>query len=128
LIAIDGADGVGKSALASWLAWQLGMPAVHLDMFMVRDSDPLQWRADELKRIIGSRVESGNPVIVEGVLVLDALEQISRRPDFMIFIRGEGSHCLEGRLCDYRLRRDPQTASHFCLDGFEERPHPTELE
>jgi 2-phosphoglycerate kinase len=24
LIAIDGADGVGKSSLASWLAWQLG--------------------------------------------------------------------------------------------------------
>jgi predicted GTPase len=27
LIAIDGADGIGKSSLASWLAWQLGMPA-----------------------------------------------------------------------------------------------------
>jgi pantothenate kinase-related protein Tda10 len=26
LIAIDGADGMGKSSLASWLAWQLGTP------------------------------------------------------------------------------------------------------
>jgi 2-phosphoglycerate kinase len=32
LIAIDGADGVGKSSLASWLAWQLGAPAVYLDL------------------------------------------------------------------------------------------------
>jgi len=28
LIAIDGADGIGKSSLASWLAWQLGAPAI----------------------------------------------------------------------------------------------------
>jgi 2-phosphoglycerate kinase len=32
LIAIDGADGVGKSSLASWLAWQIGAPAIHLDL------------------------------------------------------------------------------------------------
>jgi hypothetical protein len=30
LIGIDGDDGVGKSSLASWLAWQLGAPTVHL--------------------------------------------------------------------------------------------------
>jgi 2-phosphoglycerate kinase len=29
LIAIDGADGVGKSSLASWLSWQLGAPAIY---------------------------------------------------------------------------------------------------
>jgi hypothetical protein len=31
LIGIDGADGLGKSSLPSWLAWQLGAPAIHLD-------------------------------------------------------------------------------------------------
>ena len=35
LIVIDGADGMGKSSLASWLAWQLGMPAVQLDLFIL---------------------------------------------------------------------------------------------
>ena len=34
LIAVDGMDGVGKSSLASWLAWQTGMPTVHLDLFI----------------------------------------------------------------------------------------------
>ena len=29
LIAIDGADDAGKSSVASWLAWQLGMPALN---------------------------------------------------------------------------------------------------
>ena len=34
LIAIDGPDGIGKSSLASWLAWQLGMPAIQLDLYL----------------------------------------------------------------------------------------------
>jgi shikimate kinase len=45
LIAIDGADGVGKSSLASWLGWQLGMPALQLDLYLIKDSNPLAWRA-----------------------------------------------------------------------------------
>jgi hypothetical protein len=37
LIAIDGADLAGKSSLASWLAWQLGMPAVQLvDLYLIK--------------------------------------------------------------------------------------------
>jgi pantothenate kinase len=52
LIAIDGPDGVGKSSLASWLAWQLEMPSLHLDVYLVRDSKPQQWRTDDLERAI----------------------------------------------------------------------------
>src|ERR1700745_3187927 len=55
LIAIDGADGIGKSSLASWLAWQLGAPAIHLDLYLVRGSDPLRWRTDELQRAVDTR-------------------------------------------------------------------------
>src|SRR5437660_479813 len=56
LIAIDGADGVGKSSLASWLAWQLGAAAVYLDLYIVRGSSPLRWRSDELRRIVSTRL------------------------------------------------------------------------
>jgi chloramphenicol 3-O-phosphotransferase len=42
LVAIDGADGIGKSSLASWLAWQTGMPTVHLDLFLTC-VQPIQW-------------------------------------------------------------------------------------
>src|SRR5215469_13393689 len=74
LIAIDGPDGVGKSSLASWLAWQLGAPAIHLDLYLVRGSDPLRWRNDELKAILDTRlVEHAKPVVVEGILILQAL-------------------------------------------------------
>jgi hypothetical protein len=51
LIAIDGMDGVGKSSLGSWLAWQLGMPAVHLDLF-IASLYPIQWLTADLKRLI----------------------------------------------------------------------------
>jgi hypothetical protein len=56
LIAIDGADGIGKSSLASWLAWQLGAPAIYLDLYVVRGSNPLRWRSDELQSIIHTRL------------------------------------------------------------------------
>jgi pantothenate kinase-related protein Tda10 len=41
LIGIDGLDGSGKSSLAAWLSWQLEMPAIHLDVYVVQNSDPL---------------------------------------------------------------------------------------
>jgi pantothenate kinase-related protein Tda10 len=77
LIAIDGADGVGKSSLASWLAWQLGAPAIHLDLYLIRNSDPLRWRIDDLQRTIDTRlVEHTKPLVVEGIMILDALGKI----------------------------------------------------
>ncbi len=89
LIAIDGADHCGKSSLASWLAWQLGMPAVQLDLYLT-NLYPIQWRVDDLARVVTQRidVDRGRPVIIEGVLMLDALDQIRRKPDFLVFVRG----------------------------------------
>ncbi len=122
LIAIDGADGVGKSSLASWLAWQLGMPTVHVDLFLVRGSSgPYRWRIDEIEHVIASRIDHRRPIIVEGIFILDVLEQISRRPDFMVFIRGEGSSLFaKTGLRDYFERRKPEEAAQVCLDGFAE--------
>jgi uridine kinase len=89
LIAIDGADGCGKSSLASWLAWQLGMPTVHLDLFMTATA-PAEWRKDDLGRAISHRLDRERPVIVEGILVLDAIEQVRRTQGFLVFVRGKG--------------------------------------
>src|SRR5262249_60969949 len=78
LIVIDGADGSGKSSLASWLAWQLGMPAVQLDLYLTC-LDPIQWLVNDLSRVVARRIDRGRPVIVDGVLALDALDQIRRK-------------------------------------------------
>jgi hypothetical protein len=120
LIAIDGADGVGKSSLASWLAWQLGMPAIHLDLYTIRDSRPLMWHTEEVARLAEIRLSRGMPIIVEGILVLNVMEEIGRCPDFLAYIRGDGGHSLSKRLADYRLRQKPETRAHFSLDRFHE--------
>jgi len=66
LIAIDGLAGSGKSSLAAWLSWQLEMPAIHLDTYIIRDSEPLAFRSDHLKAAVDSCLEMRQPVIVEG--------------------------------------------------------------
>ena len=119
LIAIDGADGVGKSSLASWLAWQLELPAVHLDLYLTRDSEQLRWRKEELAHVIRERIDLGKPIIVEGVLVLDALNEIARCADFLIFIRGQGGHGLTRQISDYYSRLRPEANAHFTLQGFD---------
>jgi hypothetical protein len=120
LIAIDGADGIGKSSLASWLAWQLGMPAVHLDLYLIRDSKPLKWRTDEVERLIHSRIDKGQPIIVEGVFVLDVLDKIHRAADFITYVHGEGGYTFSKLLDDYRRRRKPKEIAQFSIGGFDE--------
>jgi putative SOS response-associated peptidase YedK len=120
LIAIDGRDGVGKSSLASWLAWQLGMPSVHLDLYLIRGSRPLKWMTAEIDRLIQARLNLGRPLIVEGMLVLDVLDQISRAPDFLAYVSGKGGNMFSKRLDQYQVRYDPVKRAHFSLNGFDE--------
>lgn len=102
LIAIDGLDGAGKSSLAAWLSWQLEMPAVHLDLYIVRDSSPLQFRASELTKVLDARAKLHRPVIVEGILVLKVLSEIGRTPDFLVFVhRASHKSSLRTLTSDY---------------------------
>lgn len=121
LIAIDGPDGVGKSALASWLAWQLEMPSLHLDVYLVRDSKPQQWRTDDLEQAIRSRLDLGRPVVIEGVMLLDVLDKVGRTPGFLVYIQHEDENedqdasDLRKSLINYRLRRKPEQLAKFKL-------------
>jgi len=63
LIAVDGADNAGKSSLASWLAWQLGMPAVQLDLYLT-SLRPIQWLAEDLARVVACRLDRDRPLPV----------------------------------------------------------------
>jgi uridine kinase len=115
LIAIDGADGVGKSSLASWLAWQLGMPAVQLDLYLTND-EPIQWLTADLDRAVARRLGSSRPVIVDGVLVLDALDQIGREADFLVWVDGGGEGRLAPQIATYRLRQ--KRTADFTIEGY----------
>jgi len=103
------------------------MPTLHLDVYLVRDREPQQWRTDDLECAIHARLDIGRPVIVEGVLLLDALDQIGRSPDFLIYIRGKDENDdddeevaalasnLRKALFDYRSRRKPEERAQFKL-------------
>jgi hypothetical protein len=86
LVGIDGRDGGGKTSAANWLAWQLGMPTIHLDLFVKRTESegPISWRTDDVARCLESR--GARPIIVERVLLLDALSEVQRKADFLIFV------------------------------------------
>ena len=117
LIAIDGADGIGKSSLASWLAWQLGMPTVHLDLFLT-SLHPIQWLTADLKRAVDRRLDLKRPVIVEGVMVLDALDQIGRKADLVVYVEGVGGIGLAEQLVEYQDVRSLPSSADFSLDGY----------
>lgn len=135
LIGIDGREGTGKTSLSDWLAWQLGMPAIHLDLFLIQSEipAPIGRRVSDLDRCIKAR--GNRPLIVEGVLLLDALDEVGRSPDFLIFvdeqpppatrIRQPDSDLIDTRefslgnqVAAYFSRRSPSDRAAFRLKGF----------
>jgi hypothetical protein len=113
LIGLDGRDGHGKTSAANWLAWQFGMPALHLDLFTEHHdyTRAMEWRSVDLQRCLTAR--NKRPIIIEGVLLLDALDTIGRSPDFFVFVEREEP----GRLRDRSLDNDLQDPREFCLSN-----------
>jgi hypothetical protein len=89
LIGIDGRWGAGKSSLACWLGWQLGMPAISLDLYVVRDTNPLEWRYEDLGRVIQAKLRLRRPLIVEGICLCRALHAIDHDPDFLVWLENK---------------------------------------
>jgi pantothenate kinase-related protein Tda10 len=121
LIAIDGADGCGKSSLASWLAWQLGMPAIQLDLYLT-SLEPIGWLTADLERVVARRLDRARPlpVIIDGVLALDALDQIERKVDFLVFVNGLYRESrLAPQIAAYQSRRNLPVLANFSIDGYE---------
>jgi hypothetical protein len=120
LIGIDGRDGASKSSCGSWLAWQLGMPCIHLDLY-VANSNFGEWHVDHLRRvIIDGRLARKRPIIVEGCLLIRALAKIGRKPDFLAFVENtanSGSESLSGMIEEYLTEATPQKRADFTIRG-----------
>jgi hypothetical protein len=122
VIGIDGRYGKGKTSLASWIAWQFGMSAIHLDLFLVRGKDRIEWRISDLKRCVEARLKLQKPILIEGVKLLDALDEaLSLKPHFLIFVgparQEEDLHePLASEINDYFERRRPASVANFHLE------------
>lgn len=120
IIGVDGSNGVGKTSLASWIAWQFGMEAIHLDLFLIQGKTPSDWRCDDLKKVIDARKNLNRSVLIEGVLLLEALNRISITPDYLIFVgaeHAERDNCgLANQLNEYFACKNPHSKAQFHLD------------
>ena len=121
LIGIDGVTGWGKTSTACWIAWQFGMPCVHLDFYTDDGTRMLTTFAAEVKRLIDRRVKlERRPLVVEGILLLEALEATNYKPDFLIFMEGKPQGSMTERIKTYRSRYQPHSIANFVMHGFDE--------
>lgn len=127
-IAIDGRNGAGKTSLARYLAWQLGMPVLETDLWLSSTS-PVIHRIDELGKLVQSRHERDRPVIIEGVVMLRTLEALGVQPDYFVFVTNEARETepedddsdigpppgLSGEVDAYLKERQPAGRADFHL-------------
>lgn len=90
-IAIDGADGVGKTTLAAALQAAIGGTVIPLDEFVVENRGGYvpHLRTADLKAALETSIR---PCIVEGVCVLAALERVSHDAQVLIYVKRLASY------------------------------------
>ena len=115
IVGIDGRPGSGKSSVAAWLGWQLSVPVLALELFVVADSDPVEWRYEDLGRALSTMTRRA--VIVEGVCLCEALQALDRDPDYLVWTDNQGGpeHGPEEPTDDYVQAFDPAGNADFTL-------------
>jgi len=115
-IAIDGNSGSGKSSLSRYLAWQLNLSVIETDLCRTQKTShttlqipegfipPIGTDPELLSRLIEARHRMNRAVIVEGVFVLQSLEDARIKPNFLILIKKLGQNQSFKEIIDYRKK------------------------
>jgi len=86
IVAIDGCEGVGKTMLARHLALRLGAHHIETDRFLRFDPTRPVYRYGDLGQAIAARRARTQPLIVEGIAILDLLDRLDLEPGFVILV------------------------------------------
>jgi len=113
VVGIDGRDGVGKTTLGRYLAWHFNITLIETDLFLKRHRGRLEYRDDEIARLIRARLEATRPVVVEGVCLLQLLGRLGVAPDFTVYVRAKQEED-DGRTLAFDL---PSYERDFIPDG-----------
>ncbi|MFN7168230.1 MAG: hypothetical protein ACK4NV_14365 [Pannonibacter sp.] len=111
LIAIDGRSGVGKTELSRFLSWRFNICLVETDIFFSTRTSKKQTEYDALRRVIERQVNSRRPVFVEGIKILETLEEIEQTPSYLIYLNPKKSPnqlTLRKTVYDYEKKYNPQ--------------------
>ncbi len=118
-IGIDGPDGVGKSVLARFLSWELNMPTVEMDLFIISEDEPPSYRYEEINNVINQRHSLNRPVIVEGIFLLDTFKKVDVVCDVLIYVENKefnGSDQLSEKLIMYRNEYKPKNIAKYTFE------------
>jgi hypothetical protein len=96
--------------------------AVALDLYIIRDSNPLVCRDDDLTRVIEARMLLRRPLIVEGICLCRVLQSIDRKPDFLVWVDNKSGPTTTRfdppRLISRNLNPNGTRTSDWCGRGF----------
>jgi hypothetical protein len=136
IIAIHGPMGSGKTSLGRYLAYRFNVSLIEADLFLNSESGGLEYRIEEIGKIISHRIDRSDPrpVIIDSVIVLKILNKLNRNSDFVIYLYSEDSkndqqslikYCKEDQLTkdiiEYERNYSPEYKSSIVL----QRPRST---
>lgn len=100
IVAIGGRPGVGKTTLGRFLAYHFNVSLIETDLFLVRGQGRLVYFDEAISHAVTARLDGGSPrpVIIEGVVILQILERIRRKPDFEIHVTNPDAPESDGKL------------------------------
>jgi hypothetical protein len=114
LIAVDGRDHSGKTTIASFIAWQYSIPVIYTDYYLVKDSTPICHDYGAIANLIARRHNLDRPIIVEGVMILNILENVGCNADFLVVT--ENTSCdgsIGEEITKYFDLYDPYAKANF---------------
>jgi len=118
IVTIDGRDGVGKTTLGRFLAWYFNVTLIETDLFLIPAQDYLIHLDDQVNRIVERRITSNQPVIVEGIAMLQLMKRINRVPDFSVYVTSpqrSSSEAMVERLAKYEEEFVPATKANIVV-------------
>ena len=96
------------------------MPAIETDLFLAEDE--LVWDTCRLEQLINARFDKSRPVIVEGILLLNNLERIGLKPDYLIYVENQsfdGSDKWQDIFKTYEEKFKPRESADFIFSRIE---------
>ena len=116
IVAVDGTDYSGKSTIARYLGWQLGMSVVETDLCNKPGVHPIETDPEIFDRLVQGRLKMNRPVIVEGITVMQSLSDIGLEPDFLLKMRNidfNGSRIFQEKLASYAKSHESKRQPDF---------------